>query len=63
VTELYIYEKIRKNIRERREMIRQTLCEGPVPDFTTFKELRARLVELAAIEQEIASLLEKVTDD
>jgi len=44
-------------------MIRQTLCEGPVPDFTTFKELRARLVELAAIEQEIASLLEKVTDD
>tara|TARA_R100000315_G_C5235708_1_gene147886 strand:+ start:10604 stop:10738 length:135 start_codon:yes stop_codon:yes gene_type:complete len=44
-------------------MIRHTLCEGPVPDFTTFKELRARLVELAAIEQEIASLLEKVTDD
>ena len=63
MTELYIYEKIRKNIRERREMIQQTLCEGPVPDFTTFKELRARLVELAAIEQEIASLLEKVTDD
>tara|TARA_R100000963_G_C4552808_1_gene45029 strand:+ start:200 stop:394 length:195 start_codon:yes stop_codon:yes gene_type:complete len=63
VSELYIYEKLLKNIRERRELVQETLCEGPVPDFTAFKELRARLGELAVLEQDLKALLQRVTSD
>jgi hypothetical protein len=63
VEDLYIYEKLLKNIRERRKLVEETLCEGPVADFTAFKELRARLGELAVIEQDLKSLLRKVTSD
>ncbi len=63
MSDLYIYEKLLKNIRERRELVQETLFEGPVPDFTAFKELRARLGELAVIEQDLKLLLERVTSD
>ncbi len=61
--DLYIYEKLLKNIRERRKLVEETLCRGPVSDFTAFKELRARLGELAVIEQDLKNLLRKVTSD
>ena len=60
---LYIYEKMNKLIKERQEAVRETLCQGPVTDFTVFKELRARLAELAVLEQGLKTLLEKVSDD
>jgi hypothetical protein len=44
-------------------MVKEVLCFGPVPDFTAFKELRARLGELAITEQDLKDLLKKVTDD
>ena len=63
MSDLYIYEKMLKNVRERQDMVREALCFGPVPDFTAFKELRARLGELAITEQDLKDLLKKVTDD
>ena len=50
-------------MRERQDMVREALCFGPVPDFTAFKELRARLGELAITEQDLKDLLKKVTND
>jgi hypothetical protein len=63
MSDLYIYEKMLKNVRERKNVVQDALCFGPVPDFTAFKELRARLGELAITEQDLKDLLEKVTDD
>ncbi len=63
MSELYIYEKMLKNIRERKDVVVDALCHGPVPDFTAFKELRAKLAELAITEQDLRDLLEKVEDD
>lgn len=60
---LYICEKMNKLIKERQESIKETLCSGPVTDFTVFKELRAKLAELAVLEQGLKTLLEKVSDD
>jgi hypothetical protein len=63
MSDLYIYEKMLKNIRERKDVVVDAICHGPVPDFIAFKELRARLGELAITEQDLKDLLEKVTDD
>ena len=63
MSDLYIYEKMLKNVLERKNVVKDALCFGPVPDFTAFKELRARLGELAITEQDLKDLLEKVTDD
>ena len=63
MSDLYIYDKMLKNVRERQNVVKDALCFGPVPDFTAFKELRARLGELAITEQDLKDLLEKVTDD
>ena len=52
-----------KNIRERKDVVVDAICHGPVPDFTAFKELRAKLAELAITEQDLRDLLEKVEDD
>ena len=59
--DLYFYENTLKLIRERRQSVTDTLLEGAVADYTTFKELSARLSELAAIEQELKDLLKRIT--
>ena len=63
MNELYIYENMLKNIRDRQDVVREALCYGPVADFTAFKELRARLNELAQTEQDLKDLLEKVDNN
>jgi hypothetical protein len=63
MSDLYIYEKMLKNIRERRELITETLCYGPVGDLVAFKELRAKLGELAITEQELKLLLNKANQE
>tara|TARA_R110000803_G_scaffold98268_1_gene166409 strand:+ start:368 stop:562 length:195 start_codon:yes stop_codon:yes gene_type:complete len=60
MNELYIYENMLKNVRDRQSMLKEAICIGPVADFTAFKELRARLGELAQTEQDLKDLLEKV---
>lgn len=62
MNDLYIYENMLKMIRERREAVAEAICYGPVADFTAFKELRAKLGELAQTEQDLRDLLKKVTD-
>ena len=57
MSDLYIYEKMLKNVRERQDMVKESLCFGPVLDFVAFKELRARLGELAITEQDLKDLL------
>jgi hypothetical protein len=52
-----------KNIRQRKEAIVENLCFGSVSDFTAFKELRARLAELALTEQELKDLQNRMTEN
>lgn len=63
MNELYIYENMLKNVRDRQDVVREALCYGPVTDFTAFKELRARLNELAQTEQDLKDLLKKVNEN
>ena len=63
LSSLYIYEKMLKNIRQRKEAIVENLCFGSVSDFTAFKELRARLAELALTEQELKDLQNRMTEN
>jgi len=61
--DLYFYENSLRLIRERRQSTTDTILEGSVVDFTAFKELRARLSELAIMEQELKNLLNRITYD
>tara|TARA_R100000781_G_C4032924_1_gene111243 strand:+ start:180 stop:371 length:192 start_codon:yes stop_codon:yes gene_type:complete len=63
MSDLYIHEKLFKVMAERRGQIEAQITEGAVEDFSAFKELRARLAELAFIKQELQLLLKKVEYD
>lgn len=63
MNDLYFYDNMLKLVRERQSSVRDAICFGPVADFTAFKELRAKLGELAQTEQDLKDLLKKVTDD
>ncbi len=60
--DLYFYENMLKIIRERKESTTETILYGAVADYTAFKELRAKLGELAQTEQDLKDLLKKVSD-
>jgi len=61
MNDLYIYENMLKIIRERQESVKETILYGAVADYTVFKELRAKLGELAQTEQDLKTLLDKVS--
>ena len=61
MNDLYIYENMLKIIRERKESVKETILYGAVADYTVFKELRAKLGELAQTEQDLKTLLDKVS--
>ena len=63
MSDLYIHEKLFKVIGERQSQSKSQITEGVVDDFSAFKELRARLAELAFIKQELQALLKKVEYD
>tara|TARA_X000001388_G_C2163389_1_gene97017 strand:+ start:316 stop:510 length:195 start_codon:yes stop_codon:yes gene_type:complete len=63
MSDLYIYEKMLKTIRDRRKSIEETITYGAVADFSAFQDLRAKLAELAFLEQELKSLHNKVTEN
>ncbi len=63
MSDLYIYEKMLKTIRDRRKSIEETITYGAVADFSIFQDLRAKLAELAFLEQELKSLHNKVTEN
>ena len=61
MNDLYIYENMLKIIRERSESVKETILYGAVADYTAFKELRAKLGELAQTQQDLKPLLDKVS--
>jgi hypothetical protein len=60
---IFLFERLLKNLRERRASYEETLAYGAVPDFTAFRELRAHISELGTVEQELRTLLRRITDD
>lgn len=61
--DLSIYDKLLRAIRSRKSAIEQTLCYGAISDHTVFREQRARLSELAFLEQELKDLLNKMVQN
>jgi hypothetical protein len=61
MNDLYIYENMLKIIRERKTSVTENILYGAVADYTAFKELRAKLGELAQTEQDLKTLLDKVS--
>ena len=57
---LYIHEKLLNILLEREKTLTDQLVEGQVKDFAAFQELRARLAELANIQQELDLLLKRI---
>lgn len=62
-SDLSIYEKLLRSIRERKKDIEQALCYGPIADYVVFREQRAKLAELFGMEQELKSLLDKMVQN
>ena len=60
---LSIYEKLLRSIRDRKREIEQALCYGPIADYVVFREQRAKLHELHGVEQELKSLLDKMVQN
>jgi hypothetical protein len=62
-SDLSIYEKLLRTIRDRRNLLAENLLHGSVSDFVVFKEQRARLNELELLEQELKTLLDKMVQN
>lgn len=62
-SDLQIYEKLLRVIRERKKAVEEGICYGAVLDHPTFREMRGKLSELQVIEQEIKLLLDKVSKE
>ena len=60
MSDLYIHEKVRNINQDRKKHLAAQIVQGQVEDFSAFNELRARIAELANIEQELDALLKKV---
>ena len=61
--DLYIYDKIVSILKERQRSLEEQLLYGSVETFEAYKEVRARLSELATLQQEVKLLLKKVEDE
>ena len=62
-TDLSIYEKLLRHIRDRKSVISEAILHGAISDFVVFKEQRARLTELELLEQELKTLLDKMVQN
>ena len=58
--DLYIYDRIVNILKERQRSLEEQLLYGSVENFEAYKEVRARLSELATLQQEVTLLLKKV---
>ena len=59
----YFYDNLLKQLEERENSIKETICFGAVIDYTAFKEMRARLSEISKTKQDLKDLLQKVDDN
>jgi len=58
--DLYIYDRIVNILKDRQRSLEQQLLHGSIENFEAYKEVRARLSELATLQQEVTLLLKKV---
>ena len=58
--DLYIYDRIVNILKDRQRSLEGQLLHGSVENFEAYKEVRARLSELATLQQEVTLLLKKV---
>lgn len=63
MSELTIVESLFRLIRERKSHLEEVLLLGQVPDYTEFKVVRARVNELARLEQDFKDLLVRKMKD
>ena len=61
--DLYIYDRIVNILKERQRSLEEQLLYGSVENFEAYKEVRARLSELATLQQEVRLLLKKVENE
>ena len=47
----FLFERMLKSLRERRQGYEETIAYGVVADHTAFRELRAHLAEIGMVEQ------------
>tara|TARA_B100000123_G_scaffold270841_1_gene249442 strand:+ start:1148 stop:1336 length:189 start_codon:yes stop_codon:yes gene_type:complete len=58
--DLYIYDRIVNILKDRQRSLEEQLLHGSIENFEAYKEVRARLSELATLQQEVTLLLKKV---
>ena len=61
--DLYIYDRIVNILKERQRSLEEQLLYGSVENFEAYKEVRARLADLATLQPEGTLLLKKVEDE
>tara|TARA_R100001082_G_scaffold97370_1_gene65223 strand:+ start:38 stop:226 length:189 start_codon:yes stop_codon:yes gene_type:complete len=61
--DLYFYDRISNILKDRQKNLEEQILHGSIENFEAYKEARARLSELATLQQEIRLLLKKVEDE
>ena len=61
--DLYIYDRIVNILKDRQRSLEEQLLHGNIDNFEAYKEVRARLSELATLQQEVTLLLKKVENE
>ena len=59
----FLFERMLKRLKERRQGIQEAISYGVVPDYTAFRELRASLSEIGTTEQDLRDLLKRIDDE
>ena len=61
--DLDFYDRISNILKDRQKNLEEQILHGSIENFEAYKEARARLSELATLQQEIRLLLKKVEDE
>jgi hypothetical protein len=59
VDDFYFVERLRKAIRERRNVVVEAITQGSVQDYAAFRHLRGKLEVWDEIESELRSVLKQ----
>ena len=59
MNDFYLVERLRKAIRERRNVVVEAITQGSVQDYAAFRHLRGKLEVWDEIESELRSVLKQ----
>ncbi len=59
----FLFERMLKRLKERRQGIQDAISYGVSADYTAFRELRASLSEIGTTEQDLRDLLKRIDDE